>query len=83
MTALETVSVVPLVGTWIETTWIKHKWTSGRVVPLVGTWIETSVSDIEKLAYAVVPLVGTWIETTICSVICRIAFGRSPRGNVD
>ena len=34
------VSVVPLVGTWIEITQLRRENLRQHVVPLVGTWIE-------------------------------------------
>ena len=34
-------SVVPLVGTWIETRFLCQNFPYPTVVPLVGTWIET------------------------------------------
>ena len=56
-------TVVPLVGTWIETTQALSITTPSRVVPLVGTWIETAGQIRTCCPTAVVPLVGTWIET--------------------
>ena len=59
-------SVVPYIGTWIETSskpLIVHK---PPVVPYIGTWIET-VSNPHLLAlFQVVPYIGTWIETRLC-----------------
>ena len=37
-------TVVPLVGTWIETMSYCFLWLFRLVVPLVGTWIETNAS---------------------------------------
>ena len=61
--------VVPLVGTWIETSDQFRSDIPGIVVPLVGTWIETLVEECRHNSYSVVPLVGTWIETFCCPVL--------------
>ena len=55
--------VVPLVGTWIETSIVLSTKQHSIVVPLVGTWIETKTHIYLKPPAKVVPLVGTWIET--------------------
>ena len=57
------VCVVPLVGTWIETTLVELGHERSYVVPLVGTWIETDCKAGQMIILKVVPLVGTWIET--------------------
>ena len=75
--------VVPLVGTWIETTQTFKEEYYGRVVPLVGTWIETPKNIFHFCWLPVVPLVGTWIETTYMPNYTDTVTGRSPRGNVD
>ena len=57
-------AVVPLAGTWIETSvWTVPIWISGVVVPLAGTWIETTEVEFTPISDRVVPLAGTWIET--------------------
>ena len=75
--------VVPLVGTWIETTVGSDRVRPGLVVPLVGTWIETKKGLNFDLEDDVVPLVGTWIETECTAKSITTGSGRSPRGNVD
>ena len=63
---MNTFTVVPLVGTWIETYRSRNFSIAVNVVPLVGTWIETRTCHkklFEKCI--VVPLVGTWIETIV------------------
>ena len=35
-------SVVPYIGTWIETRYVNHLGNKESVVPYIGTWIETS-----------------------------------------
>ena len=57
-------NVVPLAGTWIETSFILRISSSCVVVPLAGTWIETSPQKEEQEGNNVVPLAGTWIETS-------------------
>ena len=76
-------SVVPLVGTWIETDTLSEDKKFVYVVPLVGTWIETEGRITGAFKKIVVPLVGTWIETQIALPISPSGTGRSPRGNVD
>ena len=66
-------SVVPLVGTWIETLDLMVLFQGVlRVVPLVGTWIETSIRFLSLEPLFVVPLVGTWIETLPCNYIIHL-----------
>ena len=36
------VSVVPYIGTWIETNWAVNSAFGASVVPYIGTWIETN-----------------------------------------
>ena len=36
------IAVVPLAGTWIETTFMRNNAYATGVVPLAGTWIETA-----------------------------------------
>ena len=57
--------VVPLAGTWIETSRNLTSCAISAVVPLAGTWIETEWRGIFAGSYKVVPLAGTWIETGI------------------
>ena len=56
------ISVVPLVGTWIEIVNYKVCLPAEMVVPLVGTWIEIHRREAIAQSRVVVPLVGTWIE---------------------
>ena len=76
-------SVVPLVGTWIEIFIIKESELTAEVVPLVGTWIEIYEMKNYSPEMKVVPLVGTWIEIHITRMGTAVSAGRSPRGNVD
>ena len=59
---LKSVTVVPLVGTWIEMLIFIEKKSLDGVVPLVGTWIEIEENPYGWKVNFVVPLVGTWIE---------------------
>ena len=34
-------TVVPYIGTWIETKKTYNRWITSEVVPYIGTWIET------------------------------------------
>ena len=62
-------TVVPLVGTWIETPELVIEIPDGLVVPLVGTWIETGdCYALHDTVADVVPLVGTWIETKMLMI---------------
>ena len=56
------ITVVPLVGTWIEIYMMPEMYEEDMVVPLVGTWIEMIGISSSFRAAGVVPLVGTWIE---------------------
>ena len=60
--SVESILVVPYVGTWIEMVirMIIHR--RLRVVPYVGTWIEIVTSFGRSITALVVPYVGTWIE---------------------
>ena len=56
-------SVVPYIGTWIETQKAKKRIQNRNVVPYIGTWIETK-ANADAAGYVwVVPYIGTWIET--------------------
>ena len=55
-------NVAPLVGAWIEISWMHHLTYVEMVAPLVGAWIEISVSMSMSQPYEVAPLVGAWIE---------------------
>ena len=44
MNATDTFSVVPYIGTWIETSTIAVLTTVTSVVPYIGTWIETALT---------------------------------------
>ena len=61
-TSLRT-QVVPYIGTWIETSYLKTKEYETVVVPYIGTWIETKPDIFIALSEEVVPYIGTWIET--------------------
>ena len=58
-------SVVPYIGTWIETVTENTNETTGRVVPYIGTWIETCIMCKSINSSYVVPYIGTWIETEV------------------
>ena len=59
-------SVVPYIGTWIETQAAKRRiMQARRVVPYIGTWIETGLQENYYKGGNVVPYIGTWIETEI------------------
>ena len=57
------ITVVPYIGTWIETMKVKETGTAEHVVPYIGTWIETPQQGVAPLVGLVVPYIGTWIET--------------------
>ena len=56
-------SVVPYIGTWIETYFRSREQYLKTVVPYIGTWIETLISIAKGNVEKVVPYIGTWIET--------------------
>ena len=56
------VAVAPLVGAWIEITFMRCSSSVGSVAPLVGAWIEISSDLSYSKAELVAPLVGAWIE---------------------
>ena len=56
-------SVVPYIGTWIETEIKNGKKDYPKVVPYIGTWIETDWLPSPGGIAKVVPYIGTWIET--------------------
>ena len=58
-------TVVPYIGTWIETSHSNSKRLVLSVVPYIGTWIETFTGYAEDDYPMVVPYIGTWIETNI------------------
>ena len=60
---MKAIKVVPLAGTWIETSAAKADENPQHVVPLAGTWIETHIRQKKTRLFFVVPLAGTWIET--------------------
>ena len=41
-------SVVPYIGTWIETAYIRDHKDVILVVPYIGTWIETMIARVAK-----------------------------------
>ena len=53
---IESGLVVPLVGTWIETTRITSLISFFCVVPLVGTWLETACQLSLKMIQYIIPL---------------------------
>ena len=55
--------VVPYIGTWIETAYIRARKDEILVVPYIGTWIETKRGTTTREIGNVVPYIGTWIET--------------------
>ena len=56
-------TVVPYIGTWIETSMRNVPFVTCPVVPYIGTWIETGIGAKKRQEAAVVPYIGTWIET--------------------
>ena len=62
-------TVVPYIGTWIETSMRNVPFVTCPVVPYIGTWIETGIGAKKHQEAAVVPYIGTWIETTIGLII--------------
>ena len=76
-------SVVPYIGTWIETVWGCKEVDSLAVVPYIGTWIETPRFIRLPLTIDVVPYIGTWIETKKSASVIRIALGRTLYRYVD
>ena len=76
------VKVVPLVGTWIETSCNGHHGPRNGVVPLVGTWIETSPCRQNPCTRRSFPSWERGLKHT-GTVFALLDFGRSPRGNVD
>ena len=65
-------SVVPYIGTWIETNQICLSVRCLPVVPYIGTWIETDLTPEQKDELKVVPYIGTWIETEVIVKIVRV-----------
>ena len=61
-------SVVPYIGTWIETGLIRIELLGGTVVPYIGTWIETKKEGEVTSLNIVVPYIGTWIETGLMRI---------------
>ena len=59
------ITVVPYIGTWIETKRGTTTREIGNVVPYIGTWIETSEVIQRLYVFLVVPYIGTWIETLL------------------
>ena len=57
------VTVVPYIGTWIETLYSDEQREKLKVVPYIGTWIETTHKERGDTGHDVVPYIGTWIET--------------------
>ena len=76
-------AVAPLVGAWIETSYLNLLFFKLLVAPLVGAWIETHYLLHPLQQKLVAPLVGAWIET--CRSLCARygELGRTPRGCVD
>ena len=58
-------SVVPYIGTWIETRKMVTQVDPTGVVPYIGTWIETKSGQFVSQGSFVVPYIGTWIETPV------------------
>ena len=57
-----TETVAPLVGAWIEMSYIVAHLASPFVAPLVGAWIEIWCIVYNTARNSVAPLVGAWIE---------------------
>ena len=62
---INTGSVAPHVGAWIETSVTCHNSAICLVAPHVGAWIETSDNTNSANARIVAPHVGAWIETLL------------------
>ena len=54
--------VAPLVGAWIEISFLLGYFLFLAVAPLVGAWIEIIVVHVFPAWHIVAPLVGAWIE---------------------
>ena len=81
--AFTNLSVVPYIGTWIETIRVRRGSDQDRVVPYIGTWIETL--DLAKgfNSELVVPYIGTWIETCLVTTTSLKARSRTLYRYVD
>ena len=75
--------VAPLVGAWIEMTFLKPYLWEKLVAPLVGAWIEICNTGNWRRRMMVAPLVGAWIEIRIRIYVLQNQTRRSPRGSVD
>ena len=62
---LETLSVVPRMGTWVEIPAAAHGCPGWSVVPRVATWVEMRTMSAYVRTLAVVPCVGTCAEISI------------------
>ena len=65
-------SVVPYIGTWIETEHNILVEDVDKVVPYIGTWIETPQEGQNIILSHVVPYIGTWIETFRTKLVHRV-----------
>ena len=75
--------VVPLVGTWIETTAQTDYFGMDGSFPSWERGLKLGNIPHAEQVTDVVPLVGTWIETEDVSDRLKRTQRRSPRGNVD
>ena len=76
-------TVVPYIGTWIETGMDTSDRLKVIVVPYIGTWIETAKEGIVCNSPRVVPYIGTWIETPKISLKTHCQFSRTLYRYVD
>ena len=76
-------AVVPLAGTWIETSGVVGVPPDRWSFPLRERGLKQLLFDVIEGHIVVVPLAGTWIETMKSRTIQGIHLSRSPCGNVD
>ena len=76
-------TVAPLAGAWIETTYCAETLMRTPVAPLAGAWIETLPICIDNARKLVAPLAGAWIETLSHLCFKGLPSRRAPRGRVD
>ena len=64
------IAVAPLVGAWIEITYMEYSFHLIAVAPLVGAWIEIETDFVRfKSSPTVAPLVGAWIEISVNGIV--------------
>ena len=74
--------VAPLVGAWIEISFLLGYFLFLAVAPLVGAWIEIMFDKLYFFIFVSLPL---WERGLKCCVLFarRFCFSRSPCGSVD